>query len=88
MRGFLFGALRRSTGFWISAAITSVIFASLHLGGGEQGAGLLWIAAIDTFILSLALCYLREKTGRLWASIGLHAIKNGVAFVALFILVT
>ncbi len=88
MRGFLFGAVRRRTRFWIAAAVTSVIFASLHLGGGEQGAGLLWIAAIDTFILSLVLCYLREKTGRLWASIGLHALKNGVAFMALFIFVT
>ncbi len=88
MRGFLFGSLRRRTGFWLSSAVTSVIFASLHLGGGEQGAGPLWIAAIDTFVLSLALCYLREKTGRLWASIGLHALKNGVAFAALFIFVT
>ena len=41
---------------------------------------------LDTFILSLVLIYLREKTGGLWASITLHAFKNGVAFVALFAL--
>jgi membrane protease YdiL (CAAX protease family) len=46
---------------------------------------LLYIAAIDTFTLSLILVYLREKTGGLWSSMGLHAIKNGIAFVSLFI---
>jgi membrane protease YdiL (CAAX protease family) len=86
MRGFLFGALRRRLPFIWSTLITSAMFASLHLAGGEQGAGPLWVAAIDTFTLSLALCYLREKTGRLWAGIGLHMLKNGIAFVALFII--
>jgi membrane protease YdiL (CAAX protease family) len=86
MRGFLFTSLRRKSKFWIAAIVTSAIFASLHLAGGESGAGLLWIAAIDTFVLSLVLCYLREETGRLWAGIGLHMIKNSIAFIALFIL--
>jgi len=85
-RGFVFGNLRLRLGFWWSAAITSVIFGAAHLLGGEQGASLLWVAGIDTFVLSLALCYLRERTGRLWASIGLHALKNGIAFVLLFII--
>lgn len=88
MRGFLFGSLRHRLSFWVSTIITSIIFAALHLGGGEQGAGLLWIAGVDTFVLSVVLCYLREKTGRLWASIVLHAIKNGIAFTALFIINT
>jgi membrane protease YdiL (CAAX protease family) len=86
MRGFLFGSLRRKLPFIGAAVITSAIFASGHLTGGGQGSPLLWIAFIDTFILSLVLCYLREKTGRLWASIGVHMIKNGVAFVSLFLL--
>lgn len=86
LRGFFFGSLRRRYRFIIAAIPTSLLFAALHLGGGEQGAGLLWVAAIDTFVLSMVLCYLREKTGRLWASILLHAIKNGIAFTALFIL--
>ena len=34
---------------------------------------------------NLVLIYLREKTGSLWASITLHACKNGVAFAALFV---
>jgi len=86
LRGFLFGSLRARISFVWAAIWTSIIFAIAHLQGGEQGAPLLWIAAIDTFVLSLVLCYLREKTGRLWAPIGLHMLKNGVAYVALFIL--
>ena len=85
MRGFLFSSLRQKLTCGWSTIITSLLFASLHLAGGEEGAGPLWVAAIDTFVLSLVLCYLRERTGRLWAGIGLHAIKNGVAFAALFI---
>ena len=85
MRGFLFTTLRRKMKFWLTALITSIVFASLHLTGGESGAGLLWIAAVDTFILSIVLCYLREKTGRLWSGIAVHMIKNSVAFLMLFI---
>jgi membrane protease YdiL (CAAX protease family) len=86
MRGFLFGSLRRKMPFLVAAILTSALFASGHLMGGAKGSPLLWIAFIDTFILSIVLCYLREKTGRLWAGIGLHMIKNGVAFVSLFLL--
>ncbi len=86
MRGFLFTSLRRNMPFIGAALFTSAVFASGHLTGGAKGSPLLWIAFIDTFILSIVLCYLREKTGRLWASMGLHIIKNGVAFVSLFLL--
>ena len=46
----------------------------------------LWIGALDTFILSLFLVFLREATGNLWAGITLHATKNLVAFITLFII--
>ena len=84
MRGFLYTSLRKSIPKVAAALVTSVIFASAHLEFG-QGAPLLWVAAIDTFVLSLVLVYLREKTGRLWASMGLHALKNAVAFMSIFI---
>lgn len=87
MRGFLFTSLRsRKAPFLVATVITSVVFASAHLLGGEAGSGLLWIAAVDTFILSVVLCYLREKTGRLWAGIGVHALKNSLAFFMIFIM--
>lgn len=83
-RGFLYLGLRRKLPVIWAALITSFIFAAAHLQFGS-GAPLLWAAAIDTFILSLVLVFLRHKTGRLWAPIGLHMLKNSLAFLALFI---
>lgn len=81
-RGFLFGGLRTKLPFVLAATITSVLFAMAHLNQASDG--LLWVAGIDTFILSIVMCFLREKTGSLWPSIGVHMIKNGIAFVVLF----
>jgi uncharacterized protein len=83
-RGFVFTGFRRKFGFALAAIGTSILFAVPHLLESEGG-GLLWIAGIDTFILSLVLCYVREKSGRLWAGMGIHAMKNGLAFATLFI---
>lgn len=85
-RGFLYLGLRTRMHVIPAAILTSLIFATAHLQWGS-GAPLLWTAAIDTFVLSLVLVWLREKTGALWASIGLHMIKNGLAFLALFVFV-
>jgi membrane protease YdiL (CAAX protease family) len=84
MRGFLFTSLLKRLKFIPAAIITSLVFASAHLQLGA-GAPPLWIAAIDTFTLSLVLCYMRYKTGSLWPGIFLHALKNGVAFLAIFV---
>lgn len=84
VRGFLFTSLRKSFRLWQAIIVTSVIFAAAHLQIGS-GAPLLWVAAIDTFVLSLVLCFLRYKTGSLWPGICLHALKNCVAFLALFV---
>jgi membrane protease YdiL (CAAX protease family) len=86
VRGFLFRNLRIRMGFGWATLIASILFGAAHLTGGEQGAALLWIAAIDTFSLSLVLCYLREKSGRLWPCVGLHALKNLTAFITLFVI--
>jgi membrane protease YdiL (CAAX protease family) len=83
-RGFLYTGLKsRLSKLWAVLG-TSVLFALAHLQFGS-GAPLLWTAAMDTFILSLVLLYLREKTGSLWAGIGVHMLKNGLAFLALFV---
>lgn len=83
-RGFLFGGLRRAFSPVITALIVSILFALPHSWQSTDGSTL-WNAAIDTFALSLVLCYLREKTGAIWAGVGLHALKNLVAFLAIFI---
>lgn len=81
MRGFLFGGLRTKLAFVPAALVTSILFAAAHLPEGVGG--LLWIGAIDTFILSLVLCYLREKSGSLWPAIFVHMIKNSIALIYL-----
>lgn len=85
MRGFLFSGLRARYKFLPAAIMTSILFAVAHLQVGS-GNALLWVAAIDTFVLSMVLVTLREKTGSLWPCIGVHAIKNSIAFIALFVL--
>ena len=83
-RGFLFTGVRRKANFLVTALVVSALFAAPHLLEADKG--LLWIGGIDTFVMSLVACFLREKTGRLWGGIGVHMLKNGLAFVTLFIL--
>lgn len=82
-RGFLFSGMKRRFGVVAGAVVTSLLFAAPHLLTGKDS--LLWVAAIDTFSLSLVLCYLREKTGSIYAPMIVHALKNSIAFLALFI---
>jgi membrane protease YdiL (CAAX protease family) len=85
-RGFLYTGLRKTLKIVPSAIITSIFFAMAHLQFGSD-APLLWVAAIDTFILSVMLIYLKEKTKRLVAPMLLHGFKNLLAFSLLFIFV-
>jgi membrane protease YdiL (CAAX protease family) len=84
-RGFLFTGLRRRFRFLPATLITSVLFAIPHLQFGGN-TPLLWVAALDTLILSFVLCYVRERTNSLWPGILIHATKNGIAFIALFLI--
>lgn len=84
-RGFLYTGLRTRLPVITAAIITSVLFALAHLQWGS-GNALLWVAALDTFVLSMVLVYLREKTGSVWSPILVHMIKNGLAFTVLFVL--
>lgn len=83
-RGFLFSGLRRRFKFVGAALLVSGLFAIPHLLEGNGG-GLLWTAGIDTFILSMVLCYVREKTGHIWPGMIIHGFKNFVAFYVLFL---
>jgi hypothetical protein len=85
VRGVLYGTLKKVLPVVWAVVVTSALFAAAHLPEGGAS-GPLYVAALDTFILSLVLIWLRERTNGLWACITLHAIKNGIAFVALFVL--
>lgn len=82
-RGFVYTGMRTKLRPLWAAVVTSALFASAHLEIGS-GQALLWTAALDTFILSLVLCYLREKTGKIWAGVFVHGLKNLLAFWVLY----
>ncbi|HET9850846.1 MAG TPA: CPBP family intramembrane glutamic endopeptidase [Candidatus Saccharimonadales bacterium] len=83
MRGYLFSGLRARLSFVQAGLITSLLFGAAHLLTGA-GPGLLWAAGVNTFILSLVLVYLREKTGALYAGMMVHALNNAIAFAVMF----
>lgn len=84
-RGFMYQNLKSVINVRVAAVITSALFAVAHLEFFGNNS-LNWIAAIDTFVLSLFLIWLLNKTNNLWAPILLHALKNLIAFVALFVI--
>lgn len=83
-RGVLYSGLRTRMKMLSAGLVTSALFAVAHLPGGTDGA-LLWVGAIDTFILSMVLVYVREKRGSLWPPMFIHGLKNFLAFFLLFI---
>jgi membrane protease YdiL (CAAX protease family) len=85
VRGFLYSGLLKKLSVVSAALIASGIFALAHLQF-LSGQPLVFIAAIDTFVLSLALIWLRQKTGNIWPGVVVHMLKNSLAFVSIFIL--
>lgn len=79
MRGYLYSGLRSRWSFYPAMLLTSLLFGLAHLSTGN-GSAALWIAGIDTFVLSVILVYLREKTGALYAGMLLHGLNNLIAF--------
>jgi len=79
VRGYLYSGLRKHFTFRRAMILTSLLFGLAHLEFGNGGP-LVWGAAIDTFILSVVLVYLREKSGALWAGMLVHFLNNLVAF--------
>lgn len=77
-RGFIYSRLRHyGVGVVVSAVLTSVLFGLVH----QQ-----WNVALDTFLLSLVMIYVMEFRKRnLWVAIGMHSIKNCIAFLGLFV---
>jgi membrane protease YdiL (CAAX protease family) len=75
-RGYLFGKLRKYAAVWVSVILSAALFAVAHLQ---------FNVALDTFALGIVLALLRVTTGSIWASIALHALKNGVAYYFLFV---
>lgn len=77
-RGFFYRGLASKWSKIIAALTASVLFAVLHFQ---------WNVGVDVFILSLVMIFLLEKTKNLWVCVGLHTIKNAIAFLAIFVFV-
>lgn len=75
-RGYLYGKLRFYLPWWLTALLVSALFGAAH---GQ------WNVAIDTFVLSMFLCGLREMFGSIWPAITVHMLKNGLAYYFLFV---
>jgi membrane protease YdiL (CAAX protease family) len=84
VRGFLYSGLRKTMPYLTAAISASLLFGVAHLQLGS-GAPPLWVAAIDTFVLSMVLIELRERTKALWSGMFVHGLKNALAFISLFI---
>ncbi len=78
-RGFLYRGLRRSWPIWLAGIGASGLFALAH---GQ------WNVDVDVFILSLLLIFVYQKTNNLWLCIGMHATKNLIAFLFLFVFIS
>jgi len=75
-RGFLYQGLKQRFTKVVSAIMVGLLFGFAH---GQ------WNVAIDTFILSTVMIIVFEKSKNLWVNIGLHALKNCIAFAALYL---
>jgi membrane protease YdiL (CAAX protease family) len=64
---------------WLTTLVVSVLFGIAH---GQ------WNVGIDVFALSVSMCVLRELTGSIWAGALVHIIKNLIAFIGVFVLMS
>jgi membrane protease YdiL (CAAX protease family) len=78
-RGLVLRGLMLRIGFWPAALVSSAVFGLLHATAADAS-GLLVVATIA--VLGLGLCLLARRTGRLGPSIGVHALHNAVAVLA------
>jgi membrane protease YdiL (CAAX protease family) len=69
-RGIAFKACRNSYGFMASAAISSLVWAVIHLSVAQ---------GICAFIIGMLMAYMMEKYDDLWLCIAAHAINNLLA---------
>lgn len=78
-RGFLYRALRTRYPIAIAAVIDGLVFGLIHFDF-EGADGLLILPPLA--LLGVIFCLVYERTGTLYAVIGMHALNNTIAFAA------
>jgi membrane protease YdiL (CAAX protease family) len=76
-RGFFYRALRTRLGIVAAAATDGLVFGLIHFSGSDT----LELLPILGF-LGFVFCLVYERTGTLYATIGLHALNNSFAYGA------
>jgi membrane protease YdiL (CAAX protease family) len=75
-RGMIFGSLRSRFGFWVAGAISSAVFAIVHVQPP---------LVILMFFVGFALAFIYERRGSLTASIAAHAAFNLIGFTLILL---
>jgi membrane protease YdiL (CAAX protease family) len=75
-RGFLFGGLRRYMPFWAAALASGFIFSLAH---GNVG------LIIPFTLVGAILAYTYERSGTIFASMGVHFVFNTVSFTLILL---
>lgn len=75
-RGYLYGVMRRFLGRVPGIALSSILFAAMHLHLPSMP---------GLTVLAVMLCLLYERTGSLWSNIIVHATFNTISIVMLLI---
>ena len=75
-RGWLYGKLRARIPAIPAILLVSVLFGIVH---GQ------WNVGVTVFVMSIAMCTIRELTGTIWGGVLIHIIKNGIAFYLLYV---
>jgi len=70
-RGYLYKAFRDRFKPWYAIVMSAALFSAIHLEP---------LAAVQLFVIGVALAYVYEKTDNLMAPIALHVLNNAVAF--------
>lgn len=78
-RGFFYRALRTRYPVLVAAVVDGLVFGAIHYGF-DGADGLLILPPLA--FLGAIFCLVYEKTGTLWATIGLHSLNNAIAFSA------
>lgn len=76
-RGFFYRALRTRYPVVVAALVVGVVFGAIHFDF-EGADGLLILPPLA--FLGAIFCLVYEKTKTLWATIGMHAFNNTIAF--------
>ena len=66
-RGYLYPATKKFSGPWVAGICSALVFAAAH---GNLA------ALLPLFVFGCLLVFLYEKTGSLWAPIGVHFLFN------------